>query len=155
MSDDDRRRLSTASTPPPRPRSPDEAYDRLQSLETRLAVYEERTDQRLSAGAATLGELKVAVSDLKPKRQALIPWAAVAIAIGGIIFRAGNYPDRTEVERVSERSAEQVTNLREEVRSLEREVVRMRTALEARDEGTAGRLDRIERKQEAAGRRLK
>lgn len=152
---DDRRRPPTASMPPPRPRSPDEAYDRLQALETRLAVYEERTDQRLSAGAATMGELKAAVSDLKPKRQALIPWAAVAIAIGGIIFRAGNYPDRVELDRVGERSAEEVGKLREEVRSLEREIVRMRTAVESRDDDTKERLERVERRQESPARRAK
>jgi hypothetical protein len=153
---DDRHRTPSPSHPPARPRSTEEAIDRLQALETRVLVYEERVNQRLNTGAATLAELQTTISDLKPKRQALVPWVAVAIALGGVIFRAGNYPDRSELDRVNERLVVQLEGLRGEVRSLEREMVRWRAereAEEADEKKTGERLDRLE--QGAGGRRQK
>lgn len=141
-------RHSTASQPPPRPRSESEAFDRLQALEVRVLVYEERTTERLNHGASAMAEFRGALGELRPKRQTLIPWAAVAIAVGGIVFRAGNYPDRMELEAVREASTAPLAEVRSELRSLERELIRVRTELDA----LAKRTDELLERARAAAR---
>jgi hypothetical protein len=148
-------RAPTVTTPPPRPRTESEVIDRLQALETRVLVYEERINQRLSAGAATIGEMKATLGDLTPKRQALIPWVAVAIALGGILFRAGNYPNRDELGKANERVIEQVEGLRGEVRSLERELVKLRTEVETQSARLAENIRRGEERSRSQQRRSK
>jgi prefoldin subunit 5 len=140
----DERQRPSPSSPPPRPRLPEEAYDRLQALETRVMVYEERVDSRLSHLAAAMQEMKTALSDLRPKRAAIVPWMAVAIAIGGIVFRAGNYPDRGELDGMRKAVVESIDTYRGEVRSLEKSLIELRGTLQALDR----RLDDLMRERE-------
>jgi len=139
MIDDRNRRAPTPSAPPPRPRDTDEALDRLQALETRVLVYEERTDNRLNHGAATMGEIKTVLGDLKPKRQSWLGATGIAIALAGTVFAAGRYPDRSELERSQEHAVSTVDDLRVQLQLLERELVRLRTALE----GLEKRVDEL------------
>lgn len=150
---DERHRASSASVAPPRPRSAEEAFDRLQALETRVLVYEERIDTRLTAGAVTMTELKSALSDLRPKRQNLLGAASLALAIAGIVFAAGRYPDRTELERTQERSADAVLEMSGKVHGLERDLVKFRVEYEARIEAMRVRIEQQAERQTAEARR--
>jgi phage shock protein A len=147
-------RAPSASIAPPRARSPEEALDRLQALETRVAVYEERTDNRLSQGAATIGELKGAVVDLRPKRGNLLG-ASLALAVAGIVFAAGRYPDRTELEHAQDRAIDAVEPLRVQLHALERELVRLRTAMEALEARVSELRQQMEIERQAGARRRK
>ena len=138
MTDD---RNKPPSHPPPRARNLEEAVDRIQALETRLLIYENRTNARLNHGAETFMQMERSLGELKPKRLALLPWVAVAIAIGGVVFRAGTYPTREELDRLNERVIDQIEAFRAELRNQERELIRSCSSpLESQEE----RLNRLE-----------
>lgn len=126
----ERHRKPSPSSPLPRPQSNDEVIDRLQALETRVLVYEERITGKLEEIEENLRELHVVLSDLKPKRMALLPWIAIAITIGGIVFRAGNYPDRSEVEAMRNDMRGQIERVAGDLKSVEKETIRISTILE-------------------------
>lgn len=130
---DERMRHPSASQPPaplPRPRDLDEALDRLQALETWMALHYQDTKARFDTGSATMGELKAAVSDLRPKRAALIAWAGPLIGIASIVFTAGGYPNRNEFDRAEERWEARIEAVRSDIRELEKEAVRGRGAID-------------------------
>jgi hypothetical protein len=131
---DERHRFPSMSHPPaplPRPRDLDEALDRLQALETWMALHSQDVKARLDAGAGTMGELKAAVHDLRPKRAALIAWAGPLIGVLSIVFTAGGFPNRSEFEKAGDRWEAQVEKVREDIRALEKEAVRGRGSIDA------------------------
>ena len=69
----------------------------------RLRLFEERTENRLRAGAETMSAMRTQIEELKPKPRSVWPFitggCAVIVALMGWVWQASRYPERPEFEQ--------------------------------------------------------
>ena len=134
--------------PPPRARDVHDLDRRLHALETIVQVHHTDVQGKLANGYESFERLRAGMGKLedevKPKRQNYLSLAGLVLAVGGIVFTAGTYPNREaldreigKIENRFDRLDAQIDELRDEIGGLQSRLIRFETRLEQVDAARA------------------
>jgi Arc/MetJ-type ribon-helix-helix transcriptional regulator len=133
----------------------------LHALEVEFRVFKTDSKASFNAGSAKMAETSIkldrvveAVATLNAKKPMdWKGWGLFVITIGGLIFQAGTYPNRSEYGADRRAFEERIVMLNQEIRSLREEWIKLRGSVERlQDAQNAASIQqsRLEQKLDAA-----